>query len=259
LPDEMIDLIPQAFQYPRPGLVTLLLLINPLLPPLDDLRVRKALASGLDFDRVHQVVFHRSAVQPRGGLIPPGMMGHSPELGLPFDLAFARQCLAEAGFPGGKGIPMLKFGCYALDPGTKEIERQLKEHLGIELEHIVIPLGVLDQVPLHANMLMIGWVADYPDPDNFLRKSSVFIELSHWGWRQEHYYQLVEESAHSTDRLRRMALYRKADRILVNDQVLVVPIAYNNRTGLDLFRPSLGDIDISTIGALLYKHIKLNR
>jgi len=187
------------------------------------------------------------------------MMGHSPDLALPYDLKFARQCLSEAGYPDGKGFPVLRYGSYSLDVVSREIMLQFKENLGIEMEHVIVPIGFASEDYQDVNIFGAGWVADYPDPDNFLRQSTAITALNMWGWREEHFLNLVDEAADSSDRLRRMDLYRQADRILVNDQVVVVPIAYRDPTRMDLIQPSIDKIEVSVLGYILYKYIKLDR
>ena len=78
---------------------------------------------------------------------------------------------------------------------------------------------------------------DYPDPDNFLRQSSFYRILRTRGWRHPRLEQLLEEAARTPDRARRLAMYREADRILVNDEAVVVPLTYQNLRNVELLKP----------------------
>jgi oligopeptide transport system substrate-binding protein len=60
----------------------------------------------------------------------------------------------------------------------------------------------------------MGWSADYPDPDNFLR---VGFENEGTGWRDEEYDRLVGEARQLLDKEEWMALYQRADRILIRE------------------------------------------
>jgi ABC-type oligopeptide transport system substrate-binding subunit len=72
----------------------------------------------------------------------------------------------------------------------------------------------------------MGWVPEYPDPDNFLR---VRIGLSQQesGWRNEEYDSLVEQAQRSLDQVERMRLYGEAERILV-EEVPIIPIYHRS-------------------------------
>jgi hypothetical protein len=76
-------------------------------PPFDDWRVRRALALAMDRETLADVILRGYAFPATGGLVPPGMPGHSPEIGLPYDLQAARSLLAEAGYPDGRGFPSI--------------------------------------------------------------------------------------------------------------------------------------------------------
>ena len=102
-----------------------------LQPPLDDKRVRRAIAQGLDFQVFMEMIFQGRDIQRPGGAVPSRMAGYSPELGLPYDLPLARRLLAEAGFPEGKGLPVLKLGFWVKLPGMDEMYRQFEANLGI--------------------------------------------------------------------------------------------------------------------------------
>ena len=74
---------------------------------------------------------------------------------------------------------------------------------------------------------MNGWQADYPDPDNFLHESDPITQLKRFGWDDLPYDHLVEEAARTSDRAKRLSMYRQADRYLVAEQALVLPISYS--------------------------------
>ena len=78
-----------------------------------------------------------------------------------------------------------------------------------------------------SQLIFNGWLADLPDPDNFLRHSTVLPILRKAGWQDPELEALLERAAHTPDRARRMALYRQADRRLVVEQALLVPLVYD--------------------------------
>jgi oligopeptide transport system substrate-binding protein len=112
-----VDKATQLFEIPEDlascphhllGLATWYLVLSPQ-PPLDDLRLRRAIAMALD----RQSLAERWGNSPAtGGLVPPAMPGHTPGLALPYDAVQARRQLAEAGYPGEWGLPPLRFRYY---------------------------------------------------------------------------------------------------------------------------------------------------
>jgi ABC-type oligopeptide transport system substrate-binding subunit/class 3 adenylate cyclase len=196
-------------------------------PPFDDLRVRRALVFALDRE-THAEVNRRGYVFPAtGGFVPPGMPGHSAGIGLPYDPDWARQLLAEAGYPGGRGFPVV----VALVPSdvsdeSKEfMQTQWRENLGVDiLLERVEWAKLLDGLRMgRPRMFGLAWVADYPDPDSFLR---VGFPWEATGWRNEAYDRLLEEARRVRDQAKRMKLYRQADRILV-EETAIMPVYYS--------------------------------
>ena len=68
----------------------------------------------------------------------------------------------------------------------------------------------------------MGWIADYPDPDNFLRVG-FHKELS--GWDGAAFDGLVAKARRMLDQTQRLKLYQEADRILI-EEAIVLPLVY---------------------------------
>jgi ABC-type transport system substrate-binding protein len=251
--------IPEQEIYREQHLLTLFLLFDPCLSPLRDSRVRKALCHAIN----RQTIFERFRTSgAHGGLVPPGMPGHSPDIGLPYDVDLAHGLIAEAGFPGGVGFPSLTVVTFhTLVPRLgNELSRQWREQLGIEVNFVgasSAEIGDWKEKRISGEMLINGWAADYPDPDNFLRQSEAIAVLNTLGWRDAEYDRLVEQAASTSDRGKRLALYRRADHILVNEQALIMPITYGFGAINFLVKPWVKNYKRSLVDILPYQEMRI--
>ncbi len=195
------------------------LLLSPS-PPLDDLRVRRAIAMAIN----RQGLAEEWGISPAtGGLVAPGMPGHTPGLALPFDPEQARRLLAEAGYPEGHGLPRLRLRS-ALSWVGASLARSIRETLPVEIDlQLVPPSFPVDEI-VGCDLLVVSWLADLPDPDTFYRHAPHLGGLRQVGWHDPALDELLERAAHTPDRGARMALYRQADRRLVVEQILIVPV-----------------------------------
>jgi ABC-type oligopeptide transport system substrate-binding subunit len=100
-------------------------------------------------------------------------------------------------------------------------------------------------------MSLYGWVADYPDPDDFLRVSPIQRQTR---WRHESYERLVEEARRVTDQRERMELYGQAEWILVQEAP-IMPLVYGRRHLL--VKPWVRKYPISPIGWWFWKDVIL--
>jgi len=233
------------------------LIINPTIPPLDDPRVRKAIGQSIDVRRFHE---RYQITIAHGGLVPPGMPGHSPDIGLPYDLELARNLLTEAGYPGGRGFPALS----VVAPHTivrnyaDEFQRQWYESLGIEVVFQGADVWQIEdfrEKRLSGSMVFSSWLADYPDPDNFLRQCEAIAMLNYLGWCDTDYDRLVEQAARTSDRAKRLAMYRQADRRLVQEQALIVPLSYGGPKKMCLIKPWVKNARYNRLEELRYQNI----
>ena len=98
-------------------------------------------------------------------------------------------------------------------------------------------------------MYFTGWIADYPDPDSFLMMSPLW----RWsGWRNRTYEKLIEQARRSLDQGKRMKLYVQADRILV-DEAVIVPLTYE-RTHM-LVKPWVSKYPTSALAEWFWKDV----
>ncbi len=241
-----------------PTLATWRLDFDTSRPPFDDPRVRRAFVLATDRETMVDVIMDGWASPGTGGFVPPGMPGHSAGIGLPYDPDQARRLLAEAGYSEGEasGFPVVDLlipsGPLSSAP-CESLQSQWQENLGVEITWEEVELAKLLDVTgeRSSHMLIIGWVADCPDPDNFLRAGFVWIQKQ-TGWRNDVYDELVEEARRVTDQGQRMRLYGQADRMLIEEAV-IMPYCYQRRHLL--VKPWVKRFSMSATGGLFWKDV----
>lgn len=219
----------------RPTLIQYLdiwfLAFNCALPPFADPTIRKAFGSSIDRQELVREIWHDVQKPAFGGAVPPGISGHSPEIGLPFDPELARKLLSESGFASGDGFPSVSLAIFPESGGTAEYLRDSwRRHLGIDVE--VVAGLQLDEILARLSggqvqMTIMAWAADYPDSDAVLRQLFHGASANNfWSWRDSAFDALVEQGVTESDFQRRLAHYHEADQILVRDTAAIVPLYY---------------------------------
>jgi ABC-type oligopeptide transport system substrate-binding subunit/class 3 adenylate cyclase len=211
-----------------PRLQTAYVGFNVSQPPFDDVRVRQAFVLATDRETLAGGVMRGYYFPATGGFVPPGMPGHSAGIGLPYDPDRACRLLAQAGFPGGEGFPVMEFSAgHGTGPVGEYLKAQWQENLGVRIAWNTTEWAVFqslletDPPPL----FLLTWLADYPDPDSFLRVCP-FREWTRC--HNETYTELVERARRVTDQKKRMVLYKQADKILV-EEAPIMPLLYGRQ------------------------------
>ncbi len=226
-------------------------------PPFDDRRVRRAFTLATDRETLADVAGRGYRFPATGGFVPLGMPGHSPGIGLPYDPEAGRRLLAKAGYPGGRGFPTID----ALAPHrpialplVAYLKAQWLENLGIEVAWKHMEWGrFLDRLSRETpHIWLLGWRADYPDPDSFLRCSTWRVYTN---WQDEAFDALVEGARRITNQEERMRMYRQADRILV-EEAPALPCQYG-RINL-LVKPWLSRFPTSATGWWFWKDVVID-
>ncbi len=248
--------------WPRAGVYYLALNQN-VYKPFGDVRVRQAIAYATDKKKLADVV--TGGVYPIAyDLLPTGIPGTDPNFrGLPYDPAKGRQLLAEAGYPGGKGLPPLDMMGNEKDPLTQKtidlLRQMYAQNLGITINERQMEFGALIAGEDNNKTLpsyYLGWYADYLDPQDFYSlllgsKSTA----NHTGYANPKLDALCAQADVEQNAAKRMALYRQAAQI-AGDDVPRIPLYI----GVDpeLVSPRVHGIDDCLMGHLPYKHVTVN-
>lgn len=231
---------------PRPGVYYVGL--NSLKAPTDDINVRKALGAAVDREAIINNVIQMPWRQPMSCTTPPNILGHQTygTCGHAFDLEAAQQYLADAGYPEGEGFPVLQFWFNRADFNEDVIEAvaaMWEQNLGISVElrtnEWAVYLDYLDAcnntkeelAACDFNAYRMGWVMDYGDPQNQLEvvfaPSSTF---QYTGWENERYDELLDLAGAEFDTATREEYYKEADKILSEDEAVIIPIISYDRS-----------------------------
>ncbi len=233
----------------RPMFSVRFLGLNTRVKPLGDPRVRQALIYAIDREAIVQETTRGRFVLARG-ILPPGTLGYNPRLsGYTHDPARARELLAQAGYPEGRGLPPLTiWATVKLDPEHPRIVRYLTA-IGVQAE-----FKYVTDWPQFSRMLAEGqfqafqyaWFADVPDPDNFLYK--LFHSKSprnYSGYANAQLDELLLRARTETDGQRRVDLYRRAEQLIVDDAVVIPFFHYTYER---VFQPYVRSIEVSGLG-----------
>jgi len=215
-----------------PILSSFYLFINVTRPPFDNPKVRLALSHAVDREALSHDVMN-SVYPPARSLTPPDCGGYTARAQVSDDFAEARRLLAEAGFPGGRGLPTAEVQCYSDDVKLRVLEaiqsmwqRELGFHITIaQLEQKTL---FQNQQSLNYTIGFSGWIADIPDPVSFLG-TMVTGGGNNWaGWSSREFDRLIDEASKTADNGRRFELFQKAESVMLNDAPLI-PLYFQNQ------------------------------
>ncbi|MGI9456290.1 MAG: peptide ABC transporter substrate-binding protein [Aeoliella sp.] len=214
---------------PYPQLAAYYYKLNTTRKPLDDKRVRKALALALDRQDIVRTVT-RGPEEPALHLVPPGIPNYeSPTLGNE-NIEQARRLLAEAGYPEGRGFPRLEI-LFNTDEQHEAVAELVRKQWQRALR-ITVTLQNETwssyQDRLRAKKYDIGrqaWIADYLDPNTYIGMYVTGGENNQTGWSHAQYDALVEAAKSEPDADKRLQMMYQAEEILM-DEMPIVPLYF---------------------------------
>jgi len=239
----------------RAGTNVFYLGINNTVAPFDDVRVRQALAYGIDRSRIVNN-FYPTGSLVAGQFMPPGIFGYTSEVEpLAYDPEMARTLLAEASAELGFSLPIettLSFRNvvrgYLPDPSVVSVDLQAQlADIGInvtinEMESTAfLDAANAGELSLH----MLGWGMDYPDATNFLDYHFGVGASIQFGNKFDEITGPLTQAAALSDADARYALYIEANTA-IRDLVPMVPIAHGGSAVA--YRAELNNTHVSPLG-----------
>lgn len=243
-----------------PGFITYFYRINTTRPPLNDIRVRQALALAIDRKQLTEKVTAGGEI-PVSYFVPTNTGTYKSPQGLATgdyksDADRARKLLAEAGFPGGKGFRKINI-LYNTDQNHKKIAQAVsqmwKKELGITAEPFNQEWKVYlkSQEAKDYDVSRSGWQGDYPDPATFLENFLSDSGNNMTGWANKEFDKIFAESnamPYGADRNKHMA---KAEEILLNEAPIAPIYVYTN---FGFLRPEVVGFDTNLIDRPYFKY-----
>lgn len=198
-------------------------------PPLNDRRVRRALALAVDREALVKNVV-RGGQRPAYAVTHPDTAGYTPLAKLSGTVEEAKKLLAEAGFPEGRGFPKLEL-LYNTSQNhrliAEAIQQMWRRTLGIDItlrnEEWKVYLDSTDA--LNYDLQRGGWIADYVDPHVFLEIWASKNLNNDTGFANAQYDTLLEQALRAPDQKSRYDIYQKMEALLV-EELPVLPIYY---------------------------------
>ncbi|MDB6093870.1 MAG: extracellular solute-binding protein family 5 [Verrucomicrobia bacterium] len=241
-----------------PYLNTYFLRLNVRRPPFGDERVRQALAQAVDRTGLVEKILH-GGQKAATTVTPPGLPGYTPPPGLKTDFDAARRLLAEAGYPGGKGLPALEL-LYNTSENHRTLAEAIQEmwrrELGIEvrLQNQEFKVVLDERRAGHYQVLLSDWVGDYLDAATFLDLWRSDSGNNHTGWSSADYDARLFAAARASDPADRNAQFQEAESLMLA-AAPVIPLYYN--THVFLLQSSVKGWHPTLLDHHPYKHVWL--
>jgi ABC-type oligopeptide transport system substrate-binding subunit/class 3 adenylate cyclase len=198
-------------------------------PVTGNIELRRALAHAVDRDALSTAVA-ANLVVATGGVVPPALQGHTPEIALRYDPDLAREHLARSGFAGRLELA----GSTAWEPILDLVTGSWRDVFGDRVDagwwswaddELADPR--VDAAPLRVT----GWLPGYADPEYFLRL--LFQSTSRTnegGFADPTFDDLIERARQERSDRGRLERFHEADRFAIADRVAVIPLVYGRST-----------------------------
>ncbi len=208
-----------------------------------NMNLRKALNYAVDRKKIVEYTLKGTGKEAYSGIVPPGMAGYDSEVvkGYNYDPARAKEYLAKAGYPNGEGLEELTLqinsGGGRNEQVAEAVQKMLMDNLGITVQITKLPFAQhLENLETgKVEFWRSGWVADYPDPENFLNllysvhipeKLSDKSYINSTRFTSARFDSLFKIALQTVDDDKRNLLYMKCDQIAM-DEAAIMPLYYN--------------------------------
>lgn len=234
---------------------------NTTIPPFDDAKVRQAFTYAVDKEKV-ATLSAQNVVATAYGILPPGMPGYNASLaGLRFDPVKAKQLIAQSKYGDVSRLPpiVLTTSGYGGDVGPVlgGVIEEWRRNLGVEVTvRQLEPQNYLYSLNQEKdNLYDSGWIADYPDPQDFL--DLLFhtgAQNNTGGYSNPQLDALLDKAAVDQNPVTRLQAYQQAESIIVQDAA-TLPLFFGK--SYVLVKPWVTGYSISPLGIPLLSQVSV--
>jgi oligopeptide transport system substrate-binding protein len=192
--------------------------------PFDDVNVRRAFCLAVDKERIAKVIL-RDMLDNASGILPPGMPGYNEALeGLDYDVEKAKELIAASKYGDVSNLPPITLTVdgygNSIPSYLGAIIQEWQQNLGIEISvrQLETENFLYNLKQEKDEMFTMGWIADYPDPHNFL--DILFYtgsEVNIFEYSNPMLDALLDQAAIEQNRAVRLSMYQQAEQLVVDD------------------------------------------
>ena len=225
---------------------------NTQKPPFDDVNIRRAFCHTVNRERIIEIIL-KGMMSKADNILPPNMPGYNENLrGLSYDTTRAKSFITNSKYGTAANLPPITLTTSGWGGNIPEylgaIIQDWQQNLGVEiavrqLEPEVFSYYIMEEAD---NMFISGWIADYPDPQNFL--DILFhtgAEYNTGNYSNPDLDNLLKQAAVESDNTARLALYQQAEQLLL-DEAACLPLWFG--TNYVLVKPYVKNYEINAMG-----------
>jgi oligopeptide transport system substrate-binding protein len=221
-------------------------------PPFDDADIRRAFSHAIDKDKVISLVFG-DLVEKAEGILPPGIPGYDESLaGLEFDVDKAKELIALSDYGDVANLPEITIttGGYGggISTALSAIIAEWRENLGVEVKvRVLEPERFLYYLKQEKDeMYEMGWVADYPHPQDFLEiLFRTGNDANYSGYSNAEVDAMLAAAAAEADKSLSLEVYRQIEQMLVEDAACL-PLWFD--VNYTLVKPYVAGYELNPMG-----------
>lgn len=225
----------------------------------------KAVRQAMNYaiNRAQLMMYMRNSIglAAEAGFVPGGLPSRNTELvkGYGYNPQKSKQLLAMAGYPDGKGLPVIKLLTIAIYADVASFVARQLEEVGIPVQVEVIQKSLLLEQTAKSQALFFraSWIADYPDAENYMAMfySKNPAPPNYTRYHNPAFDVLYEKSLLEVTDSIRYRLYREMDQIVINDAP-VIPLWYD--LALHLVLPNITGFYPNALNLLELRHTQIH-
>lgn len=191
-------------------------------------KLRLALSYAIDRQGLVNTLRHQIGIPGHYGVVPEVISYSTRARGYQYNIIKARKLLNDAGYPKGKGLPVLTLHTHLADTKLAKYLQSQWHYIGVNIKISSQQFSKHQQKVDNgkAGLFRASWLGDYPDPENYLAMfySKNFAPA---GPNKTHYTnhkfdKLFEEALTAKNLFTRYSDYRKMDQMLMNEAAVIV-------------------------------------